>query len=109
MNPISPVIPGFEHSEVTYAKDQPEYKPLPALPTGDGVILTRWRMNRRERLRALLSGDVYLWVWTFGGPLQPVSLTTNVNTPNDERRIARGWRWLKHRLGIDGWKERRTV
>lgn len=24
-----------------------------------------------------------------------------------ERRIARGWRWLKHALGIDGWLERR--
>jgi len=24
-----------------------------------------------------------------------------------ERRIARGWRWLKHALGIDGCVERR--
>lgn len=24
-----------------------------------------------------------------------------------ERRIARAWRWLKHRLGLDGAEERR--
>jgi hypothetical protein len=24
-----------------------------------------------------------------------------------ERRIARAWRWVKHRLGIDNWTERR--
>jgi hypothetical protein len=25
----------------------------------------------------------------------------------EERRILRGWRWLKHFLGIDRWIERR--
>jgi hypothetical protein len=28
---------------------------------------------------------------------------------SEERRTLRGWRWLKHFLGIDQWLERRIV
>jgi hypothetical protein len=77
MKSISPIIPGFESEEVVYAKNQPEYIPLPALPVEDGTrIITRWRFSWRERIRVLFSGDIYLWVLTFKGPLQPVMLDT---------------------------------
>ena len=79
MKPISPVMKRFKHLEVVYAKDQPEYLPLPALPVnpGDetGTVITRWRLTWRERLRVLFGGDLYLWMLTFNKPLQPVRPT----------------------------------
>ena len=75
----SPVVAGREQSEVVYAKDQPEYLPLPVLPVDDGGpqrIVSRWKLSWFGRLRVLLTGDVYLWVTTFGQPLQPLAMTT---------------------------------
>ena len=74
MKPISPVIPGLEPFEIKIAEDQPEYETLPALKLHDGTLVTRWRLTWRERLVALFNGDIYLHVWTFGKPLQPVYL-----------------------------------
>ena len=31
MKPVSPVLPGYEMKEIVYAKDQPQYNPLPAV------------------------------------------------------------------------------
>jgi hypothetical protein len=77
MKAASPVfLEKFVDQEIVFAKD-PEYFPLPALKIGDpdhGIILTRWRMSWRERLQALIRGDVYLQVMTFNQPLQPVSI-----------------------------------
>lgn len=72
MTPISPAIPGMP--EVVYAKDQPEYLPLPAYRTGDGTVVTRWRLSWSERIRVLLGGSVWLTILTFNNPLQPVKL-----------------------------------
>ena len=72
--PISPVIPGKKFTEVVYAKDQPQYKPLPAMRGEDGTILTRWKFNWAERLVLLWHGDLYLWVVTFNKPLQPLRM-----------------------------------
>lgn len=76
MKPVSPVIPGHTLPEIVFAKDQPEYQPLPAFRDHDGYVLTRWRMTWRERLRVLFTGDIYLSLLTFGRPLQPVLLFT---------------------------------
>jgi hypothetical protein len=76
MQPISPVVRGFEHMEVVYAKDQPEYLPLPALHVDDGNgVLTHWKLSWRERLRIFWYGDLYLHMLTFRKPLQPISLS----------------------------------
>lgn len=73
--------------KVVYAKDQPEYLPLPALVTPDGEVTTRWRIEPRElpklplwrRLWLAWRGDeagfdVYLTLLTFNDPLQPIRL-----------------------------------
>jgi len=78
MRPVSPVIKGV--AEVTYAKDQPQYIPLPAIRARDGMITTRWQCTWKERLAILLSGNLFLQVHTFGKKLQPVRLFTR--TPN---------------------------
>jgi len=74
MKPISPIMPNATLPETVYAKDQPEYQPLPVFKYDDGTVLSRWKLSWRERLRVLLSGDVYLFVSTFNRPLQPVML-----------------------------------
>lgn len=75
MKPICPVIPGgFLIPEVVYAKDQPEYIPLPAWRGEDGKVVTRWKLTWRERLRVLMSGNLWLTILTFNRPLQPVML-----------------------------------
>lgn len=70
--PVSPVVPGLELPETVYAKDQPEYEPLPVFKTENGEVLSRWRLTWRERFLVFLRGDVFLWCLTFNKPLQPV-------------------------------------
>lgn len=76
MKPTSPVVKG--QSEKVFAEDQPEYAKLPAIVCEDGQVITRWKMGWKDRLRALIRGDVYLHVHTYGNPLQPVYLDTEV-------------------------------
>ena len=83
MKPASPVIPDTvmivseRYREVVFAKDQPEYNPLPALLEEDGTVHTRWRLSLKERLQVLFSGDIYLALLTFNQPLQPCLLYTS--------------------------------
>ncbi len=92
MNPVSPVIPALKHLEIVIARDQDEYQNLPALPIDGGErIITRWRLSWRERLIALVNGNIYLSVWRFRQPLQPVML--DVNEPDliyDAKPVAEG-------------------
>ena len=72
MKPVSPVFPGvLGIPEVVYAKDQPEYHPLPAYRDNEGIVTARWHMDWRERLRVLWTGDVYVSIKTFNMNLQP--------------------------------------
>lgn len=83
MNPVSPVIPGQESRETIYAKDQPMYLPLPAIVM-DGVereVLTCWELTNEEKIALLSGGQIYLSLWTFGSPLQPIRL--RVAMPED--------------------------
>lgn len=76
MIPITPIVPGFDLPYVVYAKDQPEYIPLPALRDDDGTILTRWKLSWKERLQVLFGGSLWLTILTHNHPLQPVKLST---------------------------------
>ena len=82
MKPASPVAYDPETrwgiSEIVYAKEQPEYVPLPALRWSDGLLVTRWSLSWKERLILILGGSVYLGVLTFNNPLQPVMLSTDI-------------------------------
>jgi hypothetical protein len=70
---MKPVVPEArpDARAVVYAKDQPEYKPLPAnvqIPYTE----TKWALTWRERWYAFWRGVMYLTVMNFGGPLQPI-------------------------------------
>lgn len=58
-----------------FAKDQPQYLPLPANVSRDGYVETKWRLSLKERIKILLSGSLYLHLMTFNQPLQPVRLS----------------------------------
>jgi hypothetical protein len=62
----------FSQQNVVFAKDQPQYMPLPAFVSSNGSLVTScWRMTWGERLRNLITGRVYVSLLTFGQPLQP--------------------------------------
>ena len=59
---------------VTFAKNQPQYDPLPAAVDADGVVMTEWEFTAEELAAALAGGRLRLWVWTFNQPLQPLKI-----------------------------------
>jgi hypothetical protein len=98
MTPISPVIPGDYREDTIFAKDQPEYIPLPAYRVGDsrGTVVTRWHVSLRERIRILIFGDIWLTMLTFYQPLQPVKLDVRcpVSLPEEDEELdfpSRPW------------------
>lgn len=66
----------FPGSNRVYAKDQPQYMPLPAFADSAGVVVTCWRATWRERLQILFSGNVWAGQLTFNNPLQPQFLAS---------------------------------
>lgn len=80
MKPTEPIIPGRTLKITQIAKHQPEYNTLPAYvyDDGSGMILSRWHLTDEERKIVSKTGDVYLWVHTFGSPMQPVNLQVEV-------------------------------
>ena len=63
----------FKEQTVIIAKDQPEYRPLPAhqFNDRDGTIAFCWTMTWKERLKVLFTGKLWHQVLTFHQPLQP--------------------------------------
>lgn len=62
----------FKGQNVVFAKDQPEYLPLPALRMPDGEVITCWQISDDEMERIRQNGCIYLSQLTFNGPLQPI-------------------------------------
>jgi len=62
----------FKEVNVTFAKDQPDYLPLPAHKTKDGVVTTCWKMTFREKIKLFFTGRLYLQVQTFNKPFSPI-------------------------------------
>jgi hypothetical protein len=73
MTAVDPEIELLE--AVVYAKDQPEYMPLPVRRTPDGEVVSRWKLNWRARLAVLFGADFYLTMLTFNKPLTPVRVS----------------------------------
>lgn len=78
MQPISPIVHGLEDEEAVYAKDQPQYAPLPSLksrkPDNKGRILTRWTFTEDERRAIAAGADLFVQIDTFQQPLQPTGM-----------------------------------
>lgn len=62
----------FPGHNVVFAKDQPEYLPLPALRMQDGEVYTCWQFTDEEWERASVKKQIYFKQLTFNNPLQPI-------------------------------------
>lgn len=62
---------GFPEQNTVFAKDQPQYLPLPAYKSEDGEVVTCWKITFGERLKLLFTGRLWWSVLTFNHPLQP--------------------------------------
>jgi len=67
----------FPQQNVVYAKDQPEYKPLPAYiehNEPEKSTYSCWQLSAKELEHVQKTGEIWLAQMTFGQPLQPVLL-----------------------------------
>lgn len=62
-----------------YAKDQPEYQPLPALKTDDGLVVTCWELTDEEVEQVVKNKKFYFSQLTFNQPLQPMRPVTDLS------------------------------
>lgn len=68
----------FPEQNIVYAKDQPEYLPLPAFKSDDpmGQVVSCWKLSFSERVRILFTGKLWVSLASFHKPLTPSFFTT---------------------------------
>lgn len=76
MKPISPVIKGYEDIEIVFAKDQPEYLPLPVLRLHgpEKPMMSRWSLDEEERKRIAEGADILMTQYIFEDLYHPVQM-----------------------------------
>ena len=60
----------FPEQTIVWAKNQPQYRPLPAF-TNQTETISCWKLTWRERIIVLLRGCLWLRQSNYGDPLQP--------------------------------------
>lgn len=96
----------FKHQNIVFAKDQPEFMPLPALKieSETGEVISCWRLSPIERLKVVFTGRVWLSLRSYNKPLTPSYLAINraeiYSHPDDEmvvlQRIGRFFKSNKY-------------
>lgn len=69
----------FKEQNVEFAKDQPQYTPLPAfrdISNKEGKIIFCMKLNFVEKIRILFTGRIWVSLLTFNKPLTPSYFTT---------------------------------
>lgn len=74
MKPIT-----FDQANVKIAENQEEYMTLPAHHSEDteGIVTCCWELTPEEIEQVKETGKIYLQMWTFNNPLQPIMLHTS--------------------------------
>lgn len=69
----------FPEQNVVFAKDQPQYQPLPAFKDSgpEGEVISCWKLTFKERVRILFTGKLWVSLLSFHNPLTPSYFTTN--------------------------------
>ena len=70
----------FKGWNVTFAKDQHPYLPLPAFRDKDGKVTICYHCNFWDRIVILFKGKLWFQTLTFNKPIQPQKLM--VKYPN---------------------------
>jgi hypothetical protein len=68
----------FKGQNIIFAKDQPQYQPLPAIKLEDGMVITCWEMTPEELEEVTQTRRVFLRQLTFNNLLQPVRITADL-------------------------------
>ncbi len=67
----------FPEVNVIYAKDQPEYNPLPVFKDNKGTVVSCWEFTDEEIEQIKMNKCLWLSVMTFNQPLQPLFMTAD--------------------------------
>lgn len=67
----------FEGQNVVFAKDQPEYLPLPAQVCDNvyGQVVTCWELTEEEIATIATTGKIWVSMLSFKKPLMPIELS----------------------------------
>ena len=92
----------FKHQNIVFAKDQPEYQPLPALKldTPEGEVISCWKMSWKERINVFITGRVWLSLMSFNKPLTPSFMSVNRKNVYYHPDDTKFGRWINHFLPI---------
>ena len=68
----------FEGQNVVFAKDQPEYQPLPAYKEDapEGRVVHCWELSDEELEQVIKTKRIWVMQMTFNQPLQPVLVSS---------------------------------
>lgn len=75
----------FPGVNVVFAKDQPEYMPLPAMKIPNdpqGLIITKWQLSPEELERVKETGTIHLSMLTFNQLSYEVRFDKKDGTPS---------------------------
>lgn len=69
----------FPEQNVVFAKDQPEYLPLPAFKNDSpqGEVIFCQSLSLKERIKVLFTGKIWVSLLTFNKPLTPSFMSVN--------------------------------
>lgn len=96
----------FKEQNCTFAENQPEYTPLPALKLDTHMkeVISCWKLSFLERMRVFVSGRIWLSLATFGNPLTPSFMATRKKEVfivlNKKSRFKKFIQWIKNTIGI---------
>ena len=79
----------FPGHNVEFAKNQPQYLPLPAKydrNDPNGAVTTQWELTPQEMAFVIKTGTIFITVLTFHNPLQPI--LASIFQPGQENQIA---------------------
>lgn len=70
-----------------FAKDQPQYDPLPASVDDDGCVMTEWLPTAEDLANLMNGGHVRIWLFHTGvdqgRPLTPMAVETTNEIRNN--------------------------
>lgn len=68
----------FKQANKIYAKDQPQYLPLPVYEDSEqgGRVFHCWKLSWKERIAILFTGTLWINVLNFHQKLQPIKPMT---------------------------------
>lgn len=69
----------FKGVNAVYAKDQPEYLPLPVMKLEDGTVISCWEITDEDLERLAQTRKIYVSQWTFNNPLQPLLVVSSLD------------------------------